>query len=657
MAMAVWGIGVIFAPIIGPLLGGWITDNLSWRWAFYINFPIGIFSLIMTALFIFDPEYIKKQKAGSIDYFGLSFLVIGLGCLQVVLDKGEREDWFSSAFILRLAIISVASLILLIYWELKTRHPVVDLRLFKERNYAAGVTIFFFFGFVLYGSIMLLPLFLQTLMGYDATLAGWALAFGGIGSLMVLPIVGRLTQVMDGRWLVGAGLLLNALAVYMMSNYNTQIDFFTAWFPRFIQGFGLGTTFVSLTTLTMARISQEKMGNATGIFNLMRNLGGSFGIATATTLLARPRPVAPEPPGGAPDPPGPALPGLAAPGRATLPGAPAQLALVAKHPTPGRPVPGGPAPGPDAGLRRQLLVFHHRFPVPCCPWSSSCAGPPGCRRGRAWDIKGESEEDKGQWDLTPSPPPPTLEFFVPGFGFPFLENFKGSGRGFWGEGGEPLLPCPPSIEPMRKINLILLGLALVLFVWMLYQVGWPTIWQHLREVGWWWPLVLLPYGVVNFVEAVSWDLLLLSPGRPSLARLFSLRLAGEALNTLTPTAGLGGEPFKASRLANSGVSWHEATASVVIHKGVTVLSLALYIFLGLALAPFLLSLATSLVWLLLAGGLLLALGGLLFVILQGRGPCGQAIRFLERFGLCPRRLKDKEPELQSLDAQMAAFYR
>ncbi len=287
MAMAVWGIGVIFAPIVGPLLGGWITDNLSWRWAFYINLPIGILSLIMTALFIFDPDYIKKQKAGSIDYIGLGFLVVGLGCLQVVLDKGEREDWFSSAFIVRLAIMSITALILLIYWELKTRHPVVDLRLFKERNYAAGVTIFFFFGFVLYGSIMLLPLYLQTLMGYDATLAGWALAFGGIGSLMILPIVGRLTQIIDGRWLVGAGLLINALAVYMMSNYNTQVDFFTAWFPRFIQGFGLGTTFVSLTTLTMSRISQEKMGNATGIFNLMRNLGGSFGIATATTLLYR----------------------------------------------------------------------------------------------------------------------------------------------------------------------------------------------------------------------------------------------------------------------------------------------------------------------------------------------------------------------------------
>jgi DHA2 family multidrug resistance protein len=287
MAMAVWGIGVIFAPIVGPLLGGWITDNLTWRWAFYINLPIGIFSLIMTALFIFDPAYIKEQKAGSIDYVGLGFLVVGLGALQVVLDKGEREDWFSSNFIVILTIASITALILLIYWELKTRHPVVDLRLFKERNYAAGVTIFFFFGFVLYGSIMLLPLYLQTIMGYDATLAGWALAFGGVGSLMVLPIVGRLTQVIDGRWLVGIGLFINAVAVYMMSNYNTQVDFFAAWFPRFIQGLGLGTTFVSLTTLTMSRISQEKMGNATGIFNLMRNLGGSFGIATATTLLAR----------------------------------------------------------------------------------------------------------------------------------------------------------------------------------------------------------------------------------------------------------------------------------------------------------------------------------------------------------------------------------
>ncbi|MHB9072481.1 MAG: DHA2 family efflux MFS transporter permease subunit [Desulfobaccales bacterium] len=287
MAMALWGIGVIIAPIVGPIMGGWVTDNLTWRWAFYINLPIGIVSLLLTYLFVFDPDYIRGQRARGIDYWGLGLLVVGLGALQVVLDKGEREDWFSSDFITRLAIIAALALIFLIYHELKTRHPVVDLRLFKERNYASGVTIMFFFGFVLYGSIMLLPLFLQTLMGYDATLAGWALAFGGIGSLLIMPIVGRLTQIMDSRKIVFVGLVINAYAVYLMSQYDTNINFFHAWWPRFVQGFGLGSTFVSLTTLTMSRISQEKMGNATGIFNLMRNLGGSFGIATATTLLAR----------------------------------------------------------------------------------------------------------------------------------------------------------------------------------------------------------------------------------------------------------------------------------------------------------------------------------------------------------------------------------
>jgi MFS transporter, DHA2 family, multidrug resistance protein len=287
MAMALWGIGVIIAPIVGPVMGGWVTDNLTWRWAFYINLPIGIVSLLLTYLFVFDPAYIRSQRAGSIDYWGLGLLVVGLGALQVVLDKGERDDWFSSAFITRLAIIAFVALAVLIYHELKTRHPVVDLRLFKERNYASGTTIMFFFGFVLYGSIMLLPLFLQTLLGYDATLAGWALAFGGIGSLMIMPVVGRLTQIMDSRKIVFVGLVINAYAVYLMSLYTTDINFTAAWWPRFIQGFGLGSTFVSLTTLTMSRISQEKMGNATGIFNLMRNLGGSFGIATATTLLSR----------------------------------------------------------------------------------------------------------------------------------------------------------------------------------------------------------------------------------------------------------------------------------------------------------------------------------------------------------------------------------
>lgn len=211
---------------------------------------------------------------------------------------------------------------------------------------------------------------------------------------------------------------------------------------------------------------------------------------------------------------------------------------------------------------------------------------------------------------------------------------------------------------MRKLNLVLLALAFLFFIWMLHQVGWPTIWQNLLSIGWWWPVLVLPYGLVNWIEAISWNLLLLSPEhRPTLARLFRLRLAGEALNTLTPTAGLGGEPFKAARLAALGVSWQEATASVIIHKGVAVLSLALYIFLGLALTPLLLTLSHPLAWLLNLGAFVLALAALIFIILQGRDPCAQGIRLLERFGICPRRLKEKEQDLETLDAQMAAFYR
>jgi len=211
---------------------------------------------------------------------------------------------------------------------------------------------------------------------------------------------------------------------------------------------------------------------------------------------------------------------------------------------------------------------------------------------------------------------------------------------------------------LRNANLILLALASAFLIWMLHEVGWHTIWQHLLKVGWWWPVLLLPYGLTNWLEAISWDYLLISPThRPSLARLFRLRLGGEALNTLTPTAGLGGEPFKASRLAALGVPWEEATASVVIHKGVAVLSLVLYIFLGLALMPFLLPSAGSLMLFLGLGAFLLAGGALIFILAQGRGPCLLGIRLLERIGLCPRRLKEKEEELGNLDAQMASFYR
>lgn len=211
---------------------------------------------------------------------------------------------------------------------------------------------------------------------------------------------------------------------------------------------------------------------------------------------------------------------------------------------------------------------------------------------------------------------------------------------------------------MRQITWILTGLGLVFLILLLHEVGWSTVYRHLLQVGWWWPLLLLPYGLTNWLEALSWEVLLLNPeSRPSRFRLFWLTLSGEALNTLTPTAGLGGEAYKAARLSAGGAPWEAATASVVIHKGIKVLSMVLYVFLGLALAPFFLPGASPLMWLLTLGAVLLGGGGLAFVLLQRRDPCGRGLRFLEKVGLCPSRLKAQEGRLAVLDAQMAAFYR
>ncbi len=210
---------------------------------------------------------------------------------------------------------------------------------------------------------------------------------------------------------------------------------------------------------------------------------------------------------------------------------------------------------------------------------------------------------------------------------------------------------------MRRINLILLAIASVFLIWVLNKVGWGTLWQHLRMVGWYWPLLLLPYGLVNLLEAVSWRYLLLNPPNgPSLGRLFWLRLGGEALNQLTPTASLGGEPFKASRLNADGVSLEVATASVVIHKGILVLSLTLYIFLGLALSPFFLPVAGWLLGIMGVAALGLAVAGIAFVVLQRQGPCGLGLRLLAKLGWYPRLLREKEAFFQDLDRQLVGFY-
>lgn len=286
MAMAIFGIGIMFGPIIGPLLGGWITDNWSWNWIFYINVPIGIVSILMTLFFIIDPPYLQRIRM-KIDYWGLFFLVIGLGCLQIVLDKGQREDWFSSGIITWMSYISISSLAMFILVEFFTENPIVNLRTFRNLSFSTGNIIMFFTFFNLFGSIVLLPIYLQTLMGYTSFLAGLALGPGGIATMIAMPIAGKLVTNIHPKAILAFGIATAGYSVYMMSQFNLNADFPTIFWPRVVLGIGMGFLFIPLTTMTMSSIRKEEMGNATAIFNLLRNLGGSFGVAFITSVLVR----------------------------------------------------------------------------------------------------------------------------------------------------------------------------------------------------------------------------------------------------------------------------------------------------------------------------------------------------------------------------------
>jgi len=286
LAMAIFGMGAMLGPIVGPLLGGWITDTMSWRWIFYINIPIGIFAIIMNVLVIQDPPYMQRQKM-KIDYWGLFFLSVGLGALQFMLDKGENEDWFSSNLIITLGVISVVSLTLLIINEYYSEHPIVNLKLFKDRTFTSGSTVMFFVFLNLFGSIVLLPIYLQMMMGYTSFYAGLVLGPGGIATMFAMPLVGKFIGKVNPKRFLVVGICVCAVSTYMMSRFNLTTDFWTFVWPRVFLGFGMGMTFIPLTTLTLSHIPKELMTEATSLYNLLRNLGGSVGIAFTTTILSR----------------------------------------------------------------------------------------------------------------------------------------------------------------------------------------------------------------------------------------------------------------------------------------------------------------------------------------------------------------------------------
>jgi MFS transporter, DHA2 family, multidrug resistance protein len=285
-AMSFWGLGVVVAPILGPVLGGWLTDNYSWRWVFYINIPVGLLALFMTQMYVFDPPYLVRGK-GRIDYRGLSLMAIGIAALQIVLDKGQEEDWLASSFIVTLVVIAIVAVVGFVWQELETNAPIVDLSVFRRPAFATGSFIMALVFFVLFASMVLLPVMLQTLMGYSAIEAGWALAPRGLGSFFGMIIVGIVSSRVDPRKLLALGLAGAGGTLVWFSALNIDAGFWDFFWPQLVQGLALSLLFVPLTTLTLDGIPPVAIGNATSLYNLIRNLGGSFGIATSATLLAR----------------------------------------------------------------------------------------------------------------------------------------------------------------------------------------------------------------------------------------------------------------------------------------------------------------------------------------------------------------------------------
>jgi DHA2 family multidrug resistance protein len=281
-ALAMWSMTTLVAPVAGPLLGGWITDNMSWPWIFYINVPVGLAAAAVTWM-IYRTRETPTRKL-PIDAVGLGLLVLWVGALQVMLDKGKDLDWFHSPFILGLAVVAALGFALFIVWELTDEHPVVDLRLFKRRSFSMGALALSLGYGVFFGNVVLLPLWLQQYMGYTATLAGMALAPVGFLAILLSPVVGKSVSRVDPRWLATVAFVIFASVMLMRSNFNTQVDFATIMVPTIVQGAAMAFFFIPLVTITLAGISSQQMPAASGLSNFTRITAGAFGTSISTTL-------------------------------------------------------------------------------------------------------------------------------------------------------------------------------------------------------------------------------------------------------------------------------------------------------------------------------------------------------------------------------------
>jgi DHA2 family multidrug resistance protein len=290
MAFAVYGMAVVLAPAIGPTLGGFITDTYSWRWVFFINVPVGVISLILSSRVVQDPPHLAlmRERVGPVDYVGLGLIALGLGTLEVVLDTGQQKDWFASRTITLYAVVAAIALTTFVVWEWRHRHPIVEVRMFRDRNFAVSNLMMLVLGMALYGSTVLLPQYVQVLMGWSAQDAGMALSPGGVTVICLLPLVGRLVSRVDARYLIAFGFTTLSVALYHMSRtIYPGMDFHTAMMLRIYQSVGIAFLFVPINTIAYTGIPPSKSNQVSGIINLSRNMGGDIGISLVTTMIAR----------------------------------------------------------------------------------------------------------------------------------------------------------------------------------------------------------------------------------------------------------------------------------------------------------------------------------------------------------------------------------